>query len=84
MLDLANDDDDDDTEDDGEGGDLYEVERIVTDRRNPLTGEREFLVKWKGYPENESTWEPSENLLGAEGVLESYDHAKKVAAGKAW
>ena len=29
-------------------------------------GKEEFLVKWVGYPLNEATWEPFENLSGEE------------------
>ena len=36
----------------------YEVERIL-DRRNQF-----YLVKWKGYDDSESTWEPLKNLAG--------------------
>lgn len=34
---------------------LYEVERIEDDYEE--SGIRQFLVKWKGYPEDENTWE---------------------------
>lgn len=37
--------------------DEYEVEKIMAVRVK-----KEYLVKWKGYPEEESTWEPVENL----------------------
>lgn len=42
-----------------EEDDIFEVEKIV-ERRNPGM----FLVKWKGYPESENTWEPARNLVG--------------------
>ena len=32
----------------------------------------EFLIKWKGYPTYESTWEPFANLANAKGILRSY------------
>jgi hypothetical protein len=39
--------------------DFYEVEKIVGVRRK--TGRREYLVRWKGHPHDDS-WEPSANL----------------------
>lgn len=40
--------------------DTYEVEKIVGYRRN--NGEAEYLIKWVGYSEEESSWEPEANL----------------------
>jgi hypothetical protein len=45
-----------------EGRDVYwEVEMILDTRRNPQTGEAEYLVQWKE-SEDEPTWEPQSNL----------------------
>ena len=40
---------------------LFDVEAIIGERKND-NGDREFLVKWEGYPDSESTWEPREHL----------------------
>ncbi len=32
----------------------------------------EFLVKWKGYPMSECTWEPSDNLENAPEVIAKF------------
>lgn len=42
----------------------YEVEDILDVRvsRRNRAGRREFLIKWKGYPLYESTWEPESHL----------------------
>ena len=39
---------------------------MVIKMRVNKKGKEEFLVKWVGYPLNEATWEPFENLSGEE------------------
>ncbi|CAF1332199.1 unnamed protein product [Rotaria sordida] len=40
----------------------FEIERIVDKRyRNDRI---EYLIKWRGYPESQNTWEPSSNVEG--------------------
>lgn len=38
----------------------YDVERILSSERKG--NKTYYLVKWLGFPEEESTWEPLENL----------------------
>ena len=42
----------------------YVVEDLLDVRRSqrPLGGEHEYLVKWMGYPRDQSTWEPVDEL----------------------
>lgn len=41
-----------------EGVERYEIERIVDKRAR---GDRvEYLIKWRGYPDSQNTWEPGE------------------------
>ena len=40
----------------------YEVETIMG--KTKLKGKTVYLVKWKGFSGNESTWEPLSNLKG--------------------
>lgn len=44
----------------------YAVKSILAARKN----DREFLVWWKNYPVEESTWEPIENLINCEQEIE--------------
>ena len=52
-------------------GELYNIERIL-DRRK-VKGKYEYKIKWEGYPMNQSTWEPLENLETAKLLVEEYD-----------
>jgi RNase H-like domain found in reverse transcriptase/Reverse transcriptase (RNA-dependent DNA polymerase)/Integrase zinc binding domain/Chromo (CHRromatin Organisation MOdifier) domain len=62
----------------------YEVEKIVdvVERRNRLL----WLVKWKGYGNEENTWEPKENLKNCSAVLECFYSArpKKTPGRDQW
>jgi hypothetical protein len=40
---------------------LYIVEKVIAYRYSP-TGSKEYLLKWKGYKEQDNSWEPYENL----------------------
>lgn len=46
----------------------YTVERIVSKRMGP--NGPEYLLKWKGYGEEDNTWEPRENLDCADLINE--------------
>jgi len=63
---------------------VYEVEAI-TDKRYDDDGTVLYRVKWKGYPDEESTWEPTAHLDSAKNLVKEYDDkiAKQKAAKKA-
>jgi hypothetical protein len=62
-----------------DGQEEYEVEEIVDKRiRKSRTGKTqsvEYLVKWKGYPSCDNTWEPLSNLTNAKEAIEEYETA---------
>lgn len=55
----------------------WHVERILAQRRN---GRRmEYLVKWKGYPNEDSSWEPRANLRCPD-LLAEFEEQQLLAA----
>ena len=68
-----------------DGIEEWEVETILDHRfrrhgRSNMTT-KEYLVKWKGYPDHESTWEPMSNLTNSQTLLKEYhEECKKRQA----
>ncbi len=61
----------------------FEVEEVIDSRlktrRGSRTGRLEYLVKWKGYPNEEATWETADNLEHAHRKVQAF-HKKKPSA----
>ena len=56
----------------------YEVAEIIGKKR--LKRKIYYLVTWKGYPEEETSWEPLENLKNCKDLVEEFEQARKVAS----
>ena len=58
----------------------YEVEDILGHRmqrkRRGHSSQREFLIKWKGYPAYDATWEPESHLQSAPRILQNYKNTQ--------
>jgi hypothetical protein len=52
----------------------------IMDSRETKKGKWEYLVKWKGYGPEESTWEPRENFKNARKFLLEYKKSLKKKA----
>jgi transposase InsO family protein len=60
-----------------EGTPEYEVESIVQSRVH--RGHLQYLVKWKGYPEADNTWEPTGHLKHAQEAINSFHKLRPSA-----
>ncbi|XP_026327257.1 uncharacterized protein LOC113235650 isoform X2 [Hyposmocoma kahamanoa] len=68
-----------------EGGDPadageFVVEKILAKRFNPRRKQYEYLLKWEGYPHEQNTWEPVENMETCKHLLEAFE--KQLARQK--
>ncbi|CAK5269190.1 unnamed protein product [Mycena citricolor] len=52
------------------GAEEWEVEEIVKEQK--VDQGKQYLVKWKGWPHSENTWEPSQHLTHAKKVLRDW------------
>ena len=59
-----------------EGEEEFEVKAIISHRKRG--NGHQYLVKWKGYPHSDNTWEPTTNLKGASEILHSYRTAQHL------
>ena len=57
------------------------AEAVLGQRTSPSTGKLEYRLKWKGYPNEETSWEPLADCIGCEDLIAAY--VEGVAAGTA-
>ena len=58
-----------------DGEEEYEVERIVNHRRHGRARQLQYLIKWKGYPESDNTWEPADQVHAPELIKLYHRHS---------
>jgi len=64
-----------------EDAEEYEVEAIVNHRRYGRQHHLQYLIKWKGYPSSDNTWEPEENVH-AEDLVKEYHRRHPLGVDK--
>ncbi|XP_074626287.1 uncharacterized protein LOC141884405 isoform X2 [Acropora palmata] len=55
--------------------DIYEVERILDAKRKD--GKMYYKVRWEGYESEEDSWEPMENLITCQELVDKYWELRK-------
>src|SRR5713226_3719112 len=54
-----------------EGEEEYEVEKVINHRHAGRARTLQYLIKWKGYPEADNTWEPADQVHAPQ-IIKAY------------
>jgi hypothetical protein len=65
-----------------DGEEKYKVERIISHRHHGRARVLQYLVKWKGYPESDNTWEPATQIHTPD-LLKTYHRRRPLEHIKA-
>jgi hypothetical protein len=64
-----------------DGEEEYEVEKILEEKPRGKGRKMHYLVKWKGYPTSDNSWEPRENVH-AEELIKEFQARKRTNKDK--
>ena len=53
-----------------DGEEEFEVEKIIDMKQMGRGHKTYYLIKWKGYPTSDNSWEPRENIHAEELIRE--------------
>ena len=65
-----------------DGQEEYEVEQILSHRTFGCQKQLQYLVKWKGYPSSDNSWELAENLHANELIQEYRQRSSHLRVGE--
>ena len=68
-------------EESAEEAEVFEVEKIVDVDESDATGPL-YLVKWKRFPNTANTWEPAENLIECQDLVDAFRQQKRMRGRK--
>lgn len=57
----------------------YEVEKVLA--HSLIEGKDHYLVKWKNYPHDDNSWEPTSNLQAVLWMVEAFHKEIKAKQG---
>jgi hypothetical protein len=60
-----------------EGEEEFEVEKIIDMKQMGRGRKTHYLIKWKGYPTSDNSWEPKENVRAPELIREFHEKNPK-------
>ena len=54
------------------GEEEYEVEKIIDAKQKGRGSKWYYLIKWKGYPASDKSWEPENNVQGSKQLIKEF------------
>ncbi len=64
------------------GEEEYKIERIIAHRHFGRSKRLQYLIKWKGYPKSDNTWEPADQVHAPELIKHYKSAAHHQSAAK--
>ena len=56
----------------------YEVERVLDERNHGRWKKKQYLVKWKGYPDADNQWLDAKDMENAQELIAEFHHSNSI------